>query len=95
VERIVVIAPLRPDCEERARRLLETGPPFDPASLGLRSHDVYLAQEAVVFVFEGSEVERRVAEIVDDPAASGSFSAWGPLLDGAPTIARSAYHWAD
>jgi hypothetical protein len=45
-------------------------------------------------VFEGLEVERRVADLVNDPAASGSFSAWGPLLDGPPMIARSAYHWA-
>jgi hypothetical protein len=95
VERIAVIAQVRPGSEEQAKRLLAAGPPFDPASLGLISHDVYLGQGAVIFVFEGLEVERRVADLVNDPAASGSFSAWGPLLDGAPTIARSAYHWAD
>jgi hypothetical protein len=90
-----VITQLRPGSEEQAKRLLAAGPPFDPASLGLSAHDVYLGQGAVIFVFEGPEVERSVADLVNDPAASGSFSAWGPLLDGAPTIARSVYHWAD
>lgn len=95
VDRIGVIAQLRPGSEEQARRLLEAGPPFDPAGLGLTRHDVYLGDQAVVFAFEGPDVERRVADLLDDPASSGSFSAWGPLLDGTPTIARSAYHWPD
>jgi hypothetical protein len=90
-----VIAQLRPDCEERAKRLLAAGPPFDPSGLGLTSHDVYLGHRAVVFAFEGPDVERQLADLVNDPASSGSFSAWGPLLDGSPMIARSAYHWDD
>jgi hypothetical protein len=95
VQRIAVIAELLPDSEQQAQRLLDAGPPFDPGQLGLTSHDVYLAQGAVVFAFEGPEVERLVSELVDDPATSGSFSAWGPLLAGPPTIARPAYHWPD
>ena len=42
MERIAVIAQLRPGTEEQAKQLLAAGPPFDPASLGLTSHDVYL-----------------------------------------------------
>ena len=90
-----MIARLRPDCEERAKQLLAAGPPFDPASLGLTSHDVYLGRRSVVFAFEGPEVERSVSDLVNDPASSGSFSAWGPLLDGSPALARSAYRWPD
>jgi hypothetical protein len=95
VERIAVIAQLRPGSEERAKSLLAAGPPFEPATLGLTSHDVYLGHDAVVFVFEGREVERSVSDLVNDPASSGSFSAWGPILDGSPTLARSAYRWPD
>ena len=95
MERMAVIAELRPGCEEQARSLLAAGPPFDPTALGLTCHDVYLGHRAVVFAFEGPDVERRVAGLVNDPASSGSFSAWGPLLEGTPTIARSAYHWSD
>jgi hypothetical protein len=95
VQRIAVLAELRPDCEQQAQRLLADGPPFDPGQLGLTSHDVYLAHGAVVFAFEGPDVERLVSELVNDPAASGSFSAWGPLLAGPPTIARPAYHWPE
>ena len=95
VERIAVIAQLRPGSEERAKSLLAAGPPFEPATLGLTSHDVYLAHGAVVFAFEGRDVERLVSELLNDPSASGSFSAWGPLLAGPPTIALPAYHWPD
>ena len=95
MERIAVIAQLRPGSEERAKSLLAAGPPFEPATLGLTSHDVYLGPRSVVFVFEGPEVERSVSDLVNDPASSGSFSAWGPLLDGSPSLARSAYHWPD
>ena len=95
MERIAVIAQLRPGSEEQAKQLLAAGPPFDPASLGLTSHDVYLGHSSVVFAFEGPEVEHSVSDLVNDPASSGSFSAWGPLIDGSPTIARSAYHWPD
>ena len=90
-----MIAQLRPGSEEQAKQLVAAGPPFDPATLGLTSHDVYLSPRSVVFVFEGPEVERSVSDLVNDPASSGSFSAWGPLLDGSPAIARSAYHWPD
>ena len=94
MQRIAVIAQLQPGSAEQAKRLIADGPPFDPADLGLTGHDVYLGQTTVVFVFEGPDVERRVAELVNDPARSASFSAWAPMLAGPPTLARSAYHWA-
>ena len=91
-----MIAQLRPGVEAQAKELAgRRSAVRSGRASGSTCHDVYLGHGAVVFVFEGQEVERRVAEVVNDPAASGSFSAWGPLLDGTPTIARSAYHWPD
>ena len=34
-----------------------------------------------------------VDAIVNDPVVSASFSVWGPLLEGTPTLARPAYYW--
>ena len=92
-QRIAVIAKLRPGSEDEARSLLESGPPFSPEELGLTSHDVYLGHGTVVFVFVGPDVEREGARLLNDPVRSASFSAWGPLLEGAPSIAQPVYHW--
>ncbi|HSS74328.1 MAG TPA: hypothetical protein VLK53_12260 [Gaiellaceae bacterium] len=93
MQRIAVIARLRPGSEDEARKLIESGPPFSLAELGLRSHDIYLGQGTVVFVFIGPDVEREGVELLNDPVRSASFSAWGPLLEGAPSIAQPVYHW--
>jgi hypothetical protein len=93
VERVAVVASLQPGAAEAARELVELGPPFDPASAGLRRHAVYLSAREVVFVFEGPAAERRVARVVDDMAISASFAAWGQLLASTPRLAHQAYHW--
>ena len=93
MQRIAVIARLRPGSENEARNLIESGPPFSPDELGLTSHDVYLGDGNVVFVFIGPDVEREGARLLNDPVRSASFSAWGPLLEGAPSIAQPVYHW--
>jgi hypothetical protein len=92
-ECVVVVAPLRRGASARARELIERGPPFDPATVDLRRHAVYLSAREVVFVFEGPAAERHVASLVDDMAISASFAAWGPILAGTPRLARQAYAW--
>jgi len=93
VKRLAVLAKLRPGTDADARRLLEAGPPFSPSRAGLTCHDVYVGQETVVFTFEGPDVERSVAQLVNDRARSGAFSAWAALLEEPPIMARPAYHW--
>jgi hypothetical protein len=96
VERIALIARLRPGSEEEAARLIEAGPPFDPAERGFDRHAVYLSAGEVVFVFEGDEVEWLVEEIVAEPAGgsvSAALGAWRELVEGPPRIARAAYTW--
>jgi hypothetical protein len=92
-ERLAVIAKLRPDSRERASQILAEGAPYDLGEAGLRRHSVFLAGEAVVFVFEGSGIEALVRDLVDDPTRSGAFGVWGPLLDGTPTLAREEFYW--
>jgi hypothetical protein len=47
----------------------------------------------VVFVFEGSGIEARVRDLIDDPVRSAAFSIWGPLLEGTPELAREEFRW--
>jgi len=93
MDRIAVIARLEPGSEERARELLDAGPPFDLGATGIVEHAVYLGNDFIVFVFEGVDVEGRLAGLVNDPVLSASFGAWGPVLSDAPRLAREAYHW--
>jgi hypothetical protein len=93
MERIAVTARLKEGVEARARELIAAGPPFDAREVGLRTHDVYLGPDLVVFVFEGGGVEEKLSEIVNDRISSGSFSAWAPLLAEQPRLALDSYHW--
>ena len=92
-QRIAVIAALRPGMAERARSLLEGGPVFEIEDVGLTRHSVYVSGDAVVFVFEGENVEALVQSLVNDPVVSASFGAWGPLIEGAPHVAHEQYFW--
>jgi hypothetical protein len=93
IERVAVIARLRPGSRERATQILAEGAPYELDAAGFRRHSVFLAELAVVFVFEGSGVEGLVRDLVDDPTRSAAFSAWGPLLEGTPMLAREEFYW--
>ena len=96
MEQIAIVARLKSGAEPQAAELIAKGAPFDPAELGIIRHSVYLAADAVVFVFEGHEVESAVDNLVEDPfrwKVNGAFDAWRPLVEGDPRIARPAYVW--
>jgi hypothetical protein len=93
VERLVVTLKLRKGSRERAAALIDAGPPFDPAELGLVRHAVYLGGDLVIFTFEGEDVEQRVRSVINDPVPSASFAHWVPLLAGRPALAHEAYFW--
>ncbi len=92
-ERVAIVARLRPGSRERAAEILAKGPPYDLGEVGFRQHSVFLAEETAVFVFEGSDIEGLVRGLVDDPARAAVFSAWGPLLEGTPRLAREEFYW--
>jgi hypothetical protein len=93
IERLAVVARLLPGSRERAAEIIAEGPPYGLQLAGFRRHSVFLAEEAVVFVFEGQGIEGLVRDLVNDPARSASFSAWAPLLEGTPVLAREEFHW--
>jgi hypothetical protein len=92
-ERVAVIASLRLGSRERAEEILAEGAPYELAETGFRRHSVFLAEEAVVFVFEGVGIEALVRNLVNDPTRSATFSVWGPLLDATPALAREEFYW--
>ena len=93
IERLAVVARLRPGSREGARQILAGGAPYGLREAGFGRHSVFLAEEVVVFVFEGQEVEGLVRELVDNPSHSATFSVWGPLLEGTPVLAREEFYW--
>jgi hypothetical protein len=93
VDRIAIIAKLLPGSRDRAAEISAKGPPYGLALAGFHRHSVFLAQEAVVFVFAGPRIEGLVRGLVNDRARSAAFSAWAPLLDGTPVLAREEFYW--
>jgi len=103
-EELAVVVPLKPNCLLQAAKLLEAGPPVDPAALGLTSHQVYLREGEAVFVFRGPAVSARVGKAMRNPALWRAGLAWQDCIAGRPSIDRStevlsreatpAYSWA-
>jgi hypothetical protein len=92
-ERVAVVAKLLPGSRERAAQILAKGAPYGLAFAGFRRHSVFLAEEAVVFVFEGPGIEGLVRDLVNDPTRSAAFSVWAPLLEGTPELGREEFYW--
>lgn len=92
-QRMAVVAKLRPGSHERAGQIITEGAPYDLGETGFRRHSVFLAEETVVFIFEGRGVEGLVSDLVNDPTRSAMFSVWGPLLEGTPELAHEVFYW--
>lgn len=92
-DRLAVVARLRPGSRERAIEILAEGAPYELGEAGFRRHSVFLAEEDVVFLFEGAGIEELVRDLVNDPTRSAPFSVWGPLLEGTPALAREEFYW--
>jgi hypothetical protein len=90
--RAVVVVPLKEEARARAEKLLQGGPPFDPAKLGLEQHEVFVTDREAIFVFEGvpSVVLQR---LFADEAFPAAAEAWEPLVDGTMRYADRVYAW--
>ena len=96
MNRLVVVAPLKPGAEARARQLLDEGPPFDLEGSAFDAHEVFVTPEEVVFVFEGHEVEWIVDQLIDEPfhyELHRALEQWREIVDGRPRVARERFGW--
>jgi hypothetical protein len=96
MDKVAIVARLKPGAEPRAGELLSGGVPFEVEESGLERHVVYLSAGEVVFVFEGPDVDSIVDSLISEPfhwPLLRAFEAWRPLIEGNPRIARPAYEW--
>lgn len=92
MQRIAVVAKLKPDSLDRAKELIAQGPPFDPERIDLQRHTVYVSDDHVVFVFEGARVNELV-RTAEEGAGAAALAAWEPILDGVPRLSEEVYRW--
>src|SRR2546423_11325916 len=90
-QRMAFVAKLRPGSTDDAASIIARGAPYDLDEAGFERHYIFLASDTVVFLFEGTDVERRVRDLLNDPAQASTFGVWGPVLDGTPVLAREEF----
>jgi hypothetical protein len=93
VERLVLIARLKPDTYERAEQLASvelTG----GAGQALLRGSTFLSPGEVVFMIEGDDVDLHARQWFDDPVLSTAFSSWLPLFEGPLHAAREVATWS-
>jgi hypothetical protein len=90
--RVVVVVPLKEGTRDRVRELLEAGPPFDPAGVGLERHEVFLTDSEAVFLF-GAPARSVLERLVVDPSLWAAAAAWKDLVAGPARMAEDAYSW--
>ena len=88
-EQLVVAVPLGDGCTERARALLELGPPLDPATLGLTAHRVYLRDREALFVFTGPDVRKQVGKAMTSGTLWRAGLAWRDCIAREPRIVEA------
>jgi hypothetical protein len=85
-ERLELIIPIRRGTHEQVRRLVASGPPFDPAELGLTRHDVYLDRHHVRFLFESPDAHWALQQVLDQASLWRAGLAWSRLIAGRPQV---------
>ena len=85
-DEIDLIVPLRADAQQRVRELIAQGPPFDPAALNLRRHQVLLGPEDVIFAFEGPQIRQSLERTLSQPVLWKAGVAWRRCIAGRPRI---------
>lgn len=92
---VLVRVPIRHGRLPEVRALVGRGPPFQPGEIaGLRHHEVFVCDQAVIFLFQGRDVRRAVDQMARNPAVWKAAVEWRNCLAGRPTIVDSAYRWS-
>jgi hypothetical protein len=88
-----IVLPLRRRMLAQAAELVERGPPFDLAALGLERHDALLSEREAIFLFEGPRVVEAMQRLVRDRAVWQAASGWARVSPGPPRLAEQRYGW--
>jgi hypothetical protein len=92
-ERVVVVASVKEGMRGRLRALIAQGPPFDVETSGLSRHEVLLAENSVVFLFQGPQIAATIERLMQKPELWKEALGWGACLAGPPQLAEVAYAW--
>jgi hypothetical protein len=91
--RIAIVLPLRADAHDAVQTLIAAGPPFDPGSIHLDRHLVFLTESEAVFIFESARGADALEPLLQEPTLWQSVAAWHDYLAGPPRIAEDVYSW--
>src|SRR5215210_38600 len=96
MERVAIVARLKSGAAERARQLIDAGPPFELGESGIERHSVFVSAGEVVFAIEGDQVEWVVDELIDAPfryELRRALDEWRAIVEGPPRVARQQFGW--
>ena len=92
MSRLVVVLPLKEGARERARSLLEEGPPFELEKTAFDRHEVFLSNHEVVFLFDGPG-DRGLELPAENPVLWRAARAWSKCMAARPRVARTEFSW--
>jgi hypothetical protein len=98
MERVVLIAALKPGAREQALDLLQRSAAGSEPEPVTQRQGIFLSDCDAVFFFEGRDGGASVRELVNDPVRSAMLSPWLAMFEGPLHLAREAYllnHGAD
>jgi hypothetical protein len=90
---LLVVVPLKEGTHQQVQALLESGPPFDPASIGLERHRVFVTASEAIFSFDAAN-GRGLERMLSEAELLSSAAAWHACVAGPPRVARLAFAWA-
>jgi len=88
-----IVVPLRKRALAEAAALIEQGPPFDLAALGVHRHDVLLSEREVLFLFEGRQLDEAMQRLLRDRSVWQAASGWARVIAGPPRLAAQRFGW--
>jgi hypothetical protein len=93
-EHVAVIVPLRRGNTARVASLVESGPPFELAGTGIRSHEVFVGEHEAVFVFGGPAVHDVLERALREPVLWRTGLAWRNVMAGKPRLLDCSFSWS-
>ncbi|MGB2954162.1 MAG: hypothetical protein WBB74_12345 [Gaiellaceae bacterium] len=95
MDRLVLVARLKPGARDRARELIAADSEASGIETNFDRRGIFLAEDEVVFFFEGEQADESVRSILNDPVRSSAIGPWLPLFDGPLHTAYEAYFWEE
>lgn len=93
MRRFVVTARLQRGAAPKVAEILRQGPPFELVETTLERHEVFLADDELVLVFEGPHAEREARRLLSDPRVLDRAGRIRAHLKGSPRLPLEVFSW--